>query len=240
MIDDHSDEIDVNAAYYWTLPCAQFHGLWDSLVFDSDIKDRLLHYGCAMLSYSEHGVDSTIISSNRVILLHGPPGTGKTTLCKAISQKLSVRMSTSYDHTVLIEINTHSLFSKYFSESGKLVTKMFNKIGEVIADPKTLVCVLIDEVESLAHSRAAASSGSEPSDSIRVVNSVLTQLDLLKTKPNVLILTTSNITGAIDIAFVDRADIKQLIPCPSAFAIYTIHYSCLQELIRVKKNFSYY
>ena len=38
----------------------------------------------------------------------------------------------------------------------------------------------------------------------RVVNALLTQLDSLKSEPNVLILTTSNITGAIDLAFVDR------------------------------------
>lgn len=47
-------------------------------------------------------------------------------------------------------------------------------------------------------------SGSEPSDAIRVVNALLTQLDQIKTFPNVLILTTSNVTGAIDLAFVDR------------------------------------
>ena len=55
------------------------------------------------------------------------------------------------------------------------------------------------------------SIGSEPSDAIRVVNALLTQLDSIKNAPNVLILTTSNITGAIDLAFVDRADIKQYI-----------------------------
>ena len=53
-------------------------------------------------------------------------------------------------------------------------------------------------------------SGSEPSDAIRVVNSVLTQIDQLKRYPNVLILTTSNITGAIDLAFVDRYVIHNL------------------------------
>ena len=47
-------------------------------------------------------------------------------------------------------------------------------------------------------------SGSEPSDAIRVVNALLTQLDQVKRHPNVLILTTSNVTGAIDLAFVDR------------------------------------
>lgn len=54
----------------------------------------------------------------------------------------------------------------------------------------------------------AAVSGSEPSDAIRAVNALLTQLDALRRHPNVMVLTTSNITEAIDLAFVDRADIK--------------------------------
>ena len=41
-------------------------------------------------------------------------------------------------------------------------------------------------------------------DAIRVVNALLPQLDQAKKHPNVLILTTSNVTGAIDLAFVDR------------------------------------
>ena len=35
----------------------------------------------------------------------------------------------------------------------------------------------MDEVESLAAARKAAASGSEPSDAIRVVNALLTQVD---------------------------------------------------------------
>ena len=53
-------------------------------------------------------------------------------------------------------------------------------------------------------------SGSEPSDAIRVVNALLTQLDQVKRYPNVLILTTSNVTGAIDLAFVDRSALVSL------------------------------
>jgi hypothetical protein len=49
-----------------------------------------------------------------------------------------------------------------------------------------------------------------------------------------LVLTTSNITGAIDLAFVDRADIKQYIGPPTPSAIYKIYLSCLNELMRVK------
>jgi len=53
--------------------------------------------------------------------------------------------------------------------------------------------------------------------------------------PNVIILTTSNITAAIDLAFVDRADIKQYVGLPSVQAIYKIYQSCILELKRVNK-----
>lgn len=48
-----------------------------------------------------------------------------------------------------------------------------------------------------------------------------------------VILTTSNITEKIDVAFVDRADIKQYIGPPSTAAIFRIYLSCLEELMKV-------
>ena len=101
-------------------------------------------------------------------------------------------------------------------------------------DESHLVCLLIDEVESLTAARSSMSSGTEPSDAIRVVNALLTQIDRLKRYSNVLILTTSNVTGKIDLAFVDRADIKMYIGNPSPVAIYSIFKSCLDELVRSK------
>lgn len=225
-------EEDIAAANHWLLPSEDFHGVWESLIFDSDVKAQLINYAMTTLLFSDRGVNSNIISWNRVILLHGPPGTGKTSLCKALAQKLSIRLSDRYSYGQLIEINSHSLFSKWFSESGKLVMKMFQKIQELIDDKDALVCVLIDEVESLTAARKSAMQGQEPSDAIRVVNALLTQIDHIKRFPNVIILTTSNVTGAIDLAFVDRADIKQYIGPPSVNAIFSIYHSCIAELMR--------
>lgn len=53
----------------------------------------------------------------------------------------------------LIEVNSHSIFSKYFSESGKLVSKLFTNIRELVDEDDTLIFILIDEVESLAAAR---------------------------------------------------------------------------------------
>lgn len=113
--------------------------------------------------------------------------------------------------------------------------KLFNEIKSLVENPQALVCILIDEIESLAHTRRSCNDGSEPIDSIRVVNALLTQLDQIKRYPNILILTTSNLSEAIDIAFVDRTDMKQYIGPPSHQAIYKIYTSCLKELMRVNK-----
>lgn len=51
-----------------------------------------------------------------------------------------------YSHGKLIEINSHSLFSKWFSESGKLVQRLFGMVTEMVEDESGFVVVLIGEL----------------------------------------------------------------------------------------------
>ena len=171
----------------------------------------------------------------RTILFHGPPGSGKTTFSKSLAQTISQLFFTEYNSIILHEINSQSLYSKFYSESGKLVQKIFSEFVQKATENKNnLYFLLIDEVESLASSRERVMSTGEPTDSIRAVNALLTQLDRMVPIPNIFILATSNLISHIDSAFLDRIDLKIHLPNPSATQIYSILREGILELIRVK------
>lgn len=96
---------DVSSASVLDLPSTGLEGLWDSLIYETDIKANLLNYIHSTLIFGESGVDFNYVSWNRLVLLHGPPGTGKTSLCRSLAHKLAVRLS---DRLVSIVIPHHS------------------------------------------------------------------------------------------------------------------------------------
>ena len=110
-----------------------------------------------------------MLNWSRIVLLYGPPGTGKTSLCQALAQQLSIRLSKAFPLCKLVEFDAHSMFSQYFGESGKFVNRIFAMIESMLDEDKsTLICVFIDEIESLAGNRQYSSSSYEPQDSLRV------------------------------------------------------------------------
>lgn len=190
---------------------------------------------------STKSISSTLIANNKLLLVHGPPGTGKTTVCKALCQKLAIRQNESIDSlktnchpTIIVEVSCSRIFSRWFGESSKNLDNIFKDVENLLIDSgqnKKFVCLLIDEVETIASSRSGLMNKNETTDGIRVVNTLLTQLDNLKKYDNLLILATSNLLDALDPAFVDRADGIFFIGRPSELGTVRILTSTIEELI---------
>jgi hypothetical protein len=151
------------------LPNVVLNDDWDSLVFDDGLPSRLLRYLVRMVGMmGKQGLNLATFNWNKICLLHGPPGSGKSTLCRALAQKLSIRLGDTFPKATLVEINANAMLSKYFGESGKLIESTFDKVQSLARDPAKFVVVVIDEVETIASSRQRVSSSGECSDGLRV------------------------------------------------------------------------
>lgn len=119
-------------------------------------------------------------------------------ICRALANQVAgERAQISGDRiSYLVEVNTAALFSKYFSESAKSITKIFGHVATLSAQEDTeLIFILLDEVETIAVSRSQVSRAGENMETLRSVNTVLTQLDGLMKLRNVFVLATTNLLG---------------------------------------------
>jgi AAA+ superfamily predicted ATPase len=107
---------------------------------------------------------------------------------------------------------------------------MTDTIPELAARrPHTVV--LIDEVESFAVRRSAASFSANPVDVHRATDALLAGIDAVATDlPRVLFVATTNFADAVDEAFVSRADLVLTLSLPDSATIGQIVRHSLLEL----------
>ena len=206
------------------LPDRTLASIWDSIILDEAIKSQLLSQ--AVLNFTiRKKVSRTVLPLHGVIMLVGPPGTGKTSLARGLAQRTSESLHGGKFR--FLEVEPHTLTSSAMGKTQRAVSELFSQaIAETASTGPTIV--LLDEVETLAANRSKLSLDANPIDVHRATDAVLVQLDALADHyPDLLFVATSNFPEAIDTAFTSRCDLVLRIPLPDAKACERILADCL-------------
>ena len=210
-----------------SLPDREFDGYWDAIVVEAETKDRLLCQ--ALLNFTLRPKLSVAdLPLHGIVLLVGPPGTGKTSLARGLASKIAAVLHAQ--NFGFIEVEPHSLTGSGLGRSQRAVLDL---LGSTIVEQATShsLVILLDEVETLVADRSKVSLEANPIDVLRATDAVLAQLDQLARKhDNILFIATSNFPDAIDTAFLSRADLVVKIDVPGPDACKSILTKTLQAL----------
>jgi len=114
------------------------------------------------------------------VLLHGPPGTGKTLLAKAVANETSASF---------FSIAGPEIISKYYGESEQQLREIFEDATE-----ESPSIIFIDELDSIAPKREDVTGEVER----RVVAQLLTMMDGLESRGQVVVIAATNRVDSVD------------------------------------------
>ena len=114
------------------------------------------------------------------VLLHGPPGTGKTRLAQAVANESDAQF---------FIINGPEIMGSGYGESEKRLREVFEEAAK--AAP---AIVFIDEIDSIAPKRSQVPGEAEK----RLVAQLLTLMDGLEARSNIVVIAATNRPDAID------------------------------------------
>lgn len=120
------------------------------------------------------------IEAPKGVLIHGPPGSGKTLLAQAVANESNANF---------ISINGPEIMSKYYGESEKRLREIFTE-----AEKNSPSIIFIDELDAIAPKREDTVGEVER----RVVAQLLTLMDGIKSRGSIIIIGATNRINAID------------------------------------------
>ena len=133
----------------------------------------------------------------RGILLHGPSGTGKTLMAKAVATQSEANF---------VSVRGPELLSKWVGESERGIREIFKRARQ------SAPCVIFfDEIDSIAPIRGA---GGETAVTERVVSQLLTELDGMENMHGVVVLAATNRADMIDPALLRPGRFDKIISIP--------------------------